>query len=327
MQPRIAEPVATSGARPTPMMLLRYRLHPYRRHLKWLRYLARWQMCHLPFRDSIRRRIVNWVDLLTLDQGEDVIWRCPQTGLRYLLSLDCMMQREMYYAGAYQPEIRKVIEKYQAADCAFVDVGANIGQHSLVEARRRRNLGGQSKMVFAFEPDPALFQRLQYNVGLNSLDDYISCNDMAISDEEGAAIFYLATIQNTGVGSLAKQPPIYGQSEDTTQVRCTTLDAFFGSSSCPRIGLMKLDIEGAEFAALKGARGILAQHRPALVIEAYEVNMKSFGYSLDDLHRLLVAAGYSVHLIKPEGCLVYDDGSNSPTGFDDLLCLPLDRPL
>jgi FkbM family methyltransferase len=316
--------VPATTRRPTPMMLLRQRLHPYRSHLKWLRFLGEWQLSRLRFVPvGVRRRAANWINLLVLDEGEEIVWRSPVQGLKFKLNLSCLMQREMYYSGAYQPAVTRILARYFSPDRLFLDLGANIGLHTVpVADRYRRYASERPPMVLAFEPDTRLFQTLFSNVELNHLEPYVSLHNVAVSDRSGRSTFYLAGKDNSGVGSLADQTRTYGQSDQTIEVICVTLDEYFAERNYPRVGLIKADVEGAELLALRGAQRILREHQPVLLLEAYAVNMKPFRYTYADLRSFLVSVGYTIYLIQTDGSLIEEKDGVELTGFDDLLCLP-----
>lgn len=182
-------------------------------------------------------------------------------------------------------------------------------------------------MVFAFEPDPLIFQHLQRNIALNSLEQYISAHNLAVSDQDGVAIFHLAGAANSGSGSLAafdSSKSFHAQTGETLEVTTVMLDNFFQQRNADPVGLIKADIEGAELLALRGARQILCEHRPVLILEAHSELMKDFGYGYADLHDLLIALSYSIYRIQSDGGLVRQTDTALPSGSHDLLCLPQD---
>lgn len=308
-------------------MRVRQRLHPHRRYLKWLRQVARWQMRWLPVQAVLKRRFARWVNLLTTDPGEEVIWRFPGTQLRFALELNEEAQSEMYYFGAFQPEIVRVFTRSIRPDRIFVDVGAHIGQYTLWAADYyRRHQVAEHPVVFAFEPNPRTFSRLQRNISINSLDSYVSAHELALSDRNGIAPFYPAIEARSGGSSLASHAhdPYHAQSGDKITVTSMSLDNFFQQQPLPApLGLVKMDIEGAELLALRGASTTLSTYRPAIILEVYSGWMKSFGYTYHDLRKFLISLGYSIYVIQSDTTLIPETtGRLSHTQFYDLVCYP-----
>jgi hypothetical protein len=78
------------------------------------------------------------------------------------------------------------------------------------------------------------------------------------------------------------------------QVEARSLDSLIGERSVPQPTVLKLDIEGAEILALRGAAGLLQSERPprALFIELHDSFLPGFGSSHDEVRRLVLDAGY-----------------------------------
>lgn len=166
-----------------------------------------------------------------------------------------------------------------------LDVGANRGIWTAVMARHAR-------AVIAFEPNPKMFVRLQ--AGAGSIAD---CRQIAASDSDGTARFVVPRnargYSNQG-GSLALSR-VEGQEFGEVEVRAARLD----SLDLPPVGFMKVDVEGHEVAALKGARGLIARDRPTLIVE---IESRHTGRPVADMvAEIAVLGGYRVMFIGPEG--------------------------
>ena len=122
-----------------------------------------------------------------------------------------------------------------------IDVGANIGELGLWVTAR----GGR---YIAFEPDPGAYKAMQNNVPDGSL------HDVALSDAEGTATFYLNTAEADS--SLFKPQ----ETSESITVRTATLDRYLSEIGAPdRIRLLKVEAEGMEPEVLNGARETLAR--------------------------------------------------------------------
>jgi FkbM family methyltransferase len=134
-----------------------------------------------------------------------------------------------------------------------VDVGANIGNYSL-EAVRLLN----PKRVHAFEPAAHAFARLTHAIEAGGLEDRIIAHRLALGSQPGTATLHTPEPGST-IASLidVRNPLAPFAAKHDEQVEVTTLDAFCRSTDIARIGLLKVDVEGLEYAVLEGAKGLI----------------------------------------------------------------------
>ncbi|HLK88457.1 MAG TPA: FkbM family methyltransferase [Polyangia bacterium] len=166
----------------------------------------------------------------------------------------------------------------------FVDGGANIGLFTLAAAAQ---VGATGKVV-SFEPAREVRMRLTQNVALNRLSQ-VQIVPFALSSGPGEAAFRSFEIAGAGLNHLA---PSEGESGTVESVTLTTLDAVLGPTDRRRLALVKLDLEGAEHAALLGAAEILQQVRPHLIIEIEDEHLRRLGSSAAQVLALLEGLGY-----------------------------------
>jgi FkbM family methyltransferase len=151
--------------------------------------------------------------------------------------------------GTYEKSEAKVMEEKIKGGNIVVDVGANIGLHTLNMAR----IVGNTVQVFAFEPDPSNFKILGKNVKVNNYKNII-LEQKAVGDKHGRATLYHA--DNPGMHRIFPQTK---QAKGQVQVELTSLDKYFiDSNLVDKINFIKIDIEGLEFSVLKGMENILA---------------------------------------------------------------------
>lgn len=154
-----------------------------------------------------------------------------------------------------------------------LDVGANIGNHSLFFA-------DHFDEVFAFEPHPRTFALLQLNAGLKG---NVRCFNVAASDAEGRARL-AQRADNVGMASLHGDP-----GADGVECRLCRLDDL-PELAGRAVALMKVDVEGHEAAVLRGARAMLMRDRPVVVFEQAEAEIRDGSSASVELLR---ACGYS----------------------------------
>jgi len=138
-----------------------------------------------------------------------------------------------------------------------IDVGAHIGLFTIYASR----LVGPNGIVIAIEPHPDNFSILLSNIRLNHLQNVIPVN-MAIADKEGTAKLFIDKKSTTG------HSIIFHRSENFLEVRCTTLDFIVKRLGLTHVDFIKMDIEGAEYRALRGCKEILRSNNVRLSIEA-----------------------------------------------------------
>jgi len=160
-----------------------------------------------------------------------------------------------YWLGSYELQKRMSFEREIMPNSVVFDIGANVGYFSLLAAV----LTGTEGKVYAFEPLPRNVQFLRQHVALNHLENRIEVIEAAVSDREGEAHFDLGA--STAMGHLADSGEI--------TVQMVTLDHMLETGELRPPDYMKVDVEGAEYEALSGARHILENHRPILFLDTH----------------------------------------------------------
>jgi FkbM family methyltransferase len=189
----------------------------------------------------------------------------------------------LYRYGHRDPDM-DLVGRLLAPGDVFVDGGANVGLFTLVAADR---VGPEGKVI-AFEPGRAVRLRLIENVALNRLLQ-IEVIPAALSSAAGEAAFRVFDIGGAGLNHLA---PSDGEDGKLETVALTTLDAALTRHDRARLALIKLDLEGAEYEALRGAAAILREQRPDLLLEVESSHLRRMGSSVEALGGLLREHGY-----------------------------------
>ncbi|MBT2326936.1 FkbM family methyltransferase [Variovorax paradoxus] len=156
---------------------------------------------------------------------------------------------------------------------AMLDVGANIGNHSVFLAKH-------FDTVHAVEPSPRTFNVLSMNA---SLAPNIQCHQIAASDSNGLVTFRQETV-NVGYSRIVDAP----LSDNTIQVKCWKLDDYF--QEVKDISLVKIDVEGHEAQAIKGMERILRSCSPVVV---FEQHFGAFKDGKSEVIELLKENGYT----------------------------------
>ncbi len=175
-----------------------------------------------------------------------------------------------------------LLENLRSDDIVF-DIGACVGVVALFAAKK-------VSQVFAFEPDPFYASRLQNNININQLAN-IQVIPWAISNEDGIVNFY--TSGRAGDHSPSLAPLAYTKS---VEVQARALDPAIQSGALPAPTAIKIDIEGAEYAALCGMNALLiSEQAPRIIfIEIHPDFLPKFGASIKNVMDVLVGAGYRI---------------------------------
>src|SRR6185437_1404851 len=203
---------------------------------------------------------------------------------RLTLDLAIEMQQHIYWAGLSRDDAR-ILDLARAvlpADGVFLDVGANIGLHTLAVARHLADGGA----VVAFEPHPTNHRLLVHNLEQNRLRHVVAEN---LGLAEAPATLTGTARSDGGNWSLASR------GDHRFEVRLVRLDDYLRDQPVPRIDLMKIDVEGAEVRVLRGARKTIERFLPLIVFEVCPAWLTKMDSSPAELFTELVGHGYTIH--------------------------------
>ncbi|MHB8468720.1 MAG: FkbM family methyltransferase [Gaiellaceae bacterium] len=186
------------------------------------------------------------------------------------------------YRYGFRDPLAELIRELLSAGDTFVDGGANIGLFTLVAAEAV----GAAGRVIACEPSPETAEMLRSNVSLNGFV-WVSVHEAALAERPGREAFW-SFEPGAGLSSFA---PEAVEGAQRREVDVTTLDELVAGAP---VRLVKLDLEGAELRALRGARRTLAHVRPDLLLEIEAPHLARQGGTVEALYALLDSAGYSV---------------------------------
>jgi len=172
---------------------------------------------------------------------------------------------------------------------AFVDGGAHVGLYTFLAAA----LVGPSGRVVAFEPALETMAMLRENHALNGFS-WVTIHEVALADVQGRVPFWTLP-RASGFSSLAR-PEVAGSRH--VEVEITTLDD--AVADLPRLKLVKLDLEGAECRAVRGAASLLEQTRPDFVIEVEPRHLARQGGSVAELQGLFADAHFVAFALDRE---------------------------
>lgn len=189
------------------------------------------------------------------------------------------------FARHGEPE---VFSNYLQEGMTVLDIGANLGVYALYFAR----CVGQMGRVFAFEPVPTTFARLKEHIALNNAANIFPV-PFALSDREGSMKMWVDEIQHAGSSFYVRSAE-----SELLEVPVTTVDLFVQREGIKRVDAIKIDVEGAELAVIRGADRTLRRDKPLLMVEINEATLTAAGTTPEELFATIVDYGYDAFVIR-----------------------------
>jgi FkbM family methyltransferase len=245
--------------------------------------------------------------------GVPVLLRC-QPGLWWIAREDGVS--EELFTGTFELNERRFVERFVKPGMIVLDVGAHAGYYTLLTSK----LVGRSGRVFAFEPSPRERQRLLQHLRLNRCRN-VTVERVALSDRRGDGELFVFD-RATGCNSFH---PGDTRGAHRVTVPVTTLDELFAAGVFTTVDVVKMDIEGAELSALRGAERIFRDVRPALLCEVHDKRTAPWGYRARDIIDVVAAWGYRWYSIEDRGS-VSPISPDATTFFGNAVALPVERP-
>lgn len=172
------------------------------------------------------------------------------SGLRFECRLPDLIQSYLYLFGTWEPDVDAFISRRLEPGDVFVDVGANIGFHTL---RAQQALGGVGRVV-AIEGSPSVADQLAATLDLNGLDTEVRIVRTAVADSAGTLTMFRGPNRNLGLSTSVAERGFSVESE----VRCDRLANLLLAEELEQLRIVKIDVEGGEPAVVAGMVGLLA---------------------------------------------------------------------
>jgi FkbM family methyltransferase len=180
------------------------------------------------------------------------------SGDLFQANLGSFQEWQLWVYGSFEDYVARLFSYLVKSGDRCIDVGANIGLHTV----RLAKLAGPQGEVIAVEPDPEIARRATENIALNGLANAKVIQAAAsASAGETVALYRAADLNpNRGMASLHPHGHLTGT---VTKVRTITID-----ETCPGpVTLIKIDVEGHEAAVVAGAAHVINRYSPAIVFE------------------------------------------------------------
>lgn len=208
--------------------------------------------------------------------------------LKYAASTDIVARNDAR-------QIQFFIDHVENGDLVL-DVGAHYGEYAVLFAA----LVGNQGRVVSFEPDDDARPMLSANVALNHFADRVTIEKLAAFDRVTELPFFArggnaqSSLARTGLGGSDSDADVQKYSVSTIR-----LDEYITRASLSMPNVMKVDVEGAELHALRGAEGIVRSN--ALILcELHPYAWKELDSSFEEILRLVEDSGRSIRYLDDE---------------------------
>jgi FkbM family methyltransferase len=220
---------------------------------------------------------------------------------------------KLYFEGYYEHHLVSLLYALLSPGDHVIDVGANIGVHTLIMSKRV----GSTGKVLAIEPYPPVQAKLARVLSANGVTN-VEVLPIAVADAPGTLTLSAETeTYNQGVATLY---PADAAESEGIPVATDTLDNVVRARALPALKLMKMDIQGGEYPALRGGKEMLARYRPFVAFEYDRASWDTAKATFEEAAEFLVGLQYALYRIEKDGRLTPLNGA--PPRRADILAVP-----
>jgi FkbM family methyltransferase len=222
--------------------------------------------------------------------------RFPYFGCQVYFPRGSILFRAACEQGIFEADNVTLLCGLAEPESTLFDVGANIGLVAVPVLRQCPKV-----QVVSFEPSPSTLPYLRRTAAGSGFGERWQIVDKGVGLEPGECDFHTARLGDDAFEG--RQATGRCPSAQVVRVPMTTLDAEWDALGRPRVSVVKLDIEGGEIDALRGAMALLAGSRPAVLLEWNATNLRPYGVAAVELLHFASRTGYRVHTV-PELAVV-----------------------
>lgn len=188
-------------------------------------------------------------------------------GLTFELLPGQFIDRFIAVEGIFERRFLEYVRSILPKDAVMLDIGANIGNHSLFLADR-------CKVIHCFEPNPGTADRLRRNIRHNRLEGKIKVHQFGLGDKEETLTYHENVSGNLGASGFAQGKDLpEGFRVRSLEVR--EAGAAIGALGLEAIDYIKVDVEGMEEAVLTSLRSVISKYKPVVSFEHHETQVEA----------------------------------------------------
>lgn len=155
---------------------------------------------------------------------------------------------EIFINGIYEKETSGFISSRIPANGIYMDVGANIGSIALPVCVKRKDI-----TAVCIEASHRVFEYLEFNCKLNKIANVVLINN-AIADKDKLQVEFISPIEQFGKGQISSYV-----TDDSESIATLTIDSLLKQINIEKVDFIKVDIQGYEYYAFKGAGDLLSK--------------------------------------------------------------------
>ncbi|WP_343636886.1 FkbM family methyltransferase [Fluviicola sp.] len=235
--------------------------------------------------------------------------KAKRKGISYQLDISDYQEWLVYFHC--KTDSSDYLLDYLEKSTVIFDIGANIGQTafnmSLVQQSK-----GLHPVIYAFEPYPKTFGKLERNIG-NNPALIVKAYNLGLGSEKGSLHMMQHNAWNSGGFRMTSD------TSNSIVVPVISLDEFVSENQIPAIDFIKIDVEGFELEVLKGARQTIRRFRPVIVFEYSVENILAQQGNIPEALDELVKNNYKIStkegISDLKAILELEDQT-------DLICIP-----
>ncbi|MFT3869167.1 MAG: FkbM family methyltransferase [Nibricoccus sp.] len=213
-----------------------------------------------------------------------------RNGIRWALDLNEGIDFAIYLLGTFERDLARSYRSLIPPGATVLDIGANIGAHTLPLAKHVGPLG----RVIAIEATDYAYRKLQKNLSLNpglqpqttAIQAHLTATDDAPKENAIPSSWPIA-------GSEPTQAVLCGALRSTEGAQTQSLDTLLNHLAIPQIHWIKLDVDGHELSVLQGASKCLGRHKPNIFMELAPYCYANSAQGFRALISILTEANYS----------------------------------
>jgi FkbM family methyltransferase len=193
-----------------------------------------------------------------------------------------------YFPADYEKENFDFLKSHLGKGDIVLDIGAHIGLFSVIAAR----ITGNEGKIYAFEPSGDTYGLLEKTVAINSLAGIIEPVKGAVGMDSGFITFYESKVVGDNSNSLVSYKT--DRELQAVQVKLYSIDGFVKQHNITSLKFIKIDVEGAEYDAIRGAKETLRSLKPVCTLGIHPDAIAAKGDNLGQIYDFIMMNNYKI---------------------------------
>jgi FkbM family methyltransferase len=241
-----------------------------------------------------KKRLLRFISQSKLASAKNFLVKGKYGCKYYLPNLKEALAFDIYTNGIYEQETHDFLFRSIGKNAVFLDLGANIGSITIPLCKRRPDI-----KAVCVEAAPWLADYLKRNLEVNELKN-VTCIQKALYKQDNETFKFFSPQDEFGKGSLS---PVY--TKDGIDVSTITVDTILREHGIEKVGLIKIDVEGYEYYAFKGAEKLLtSENAPDILFEFADwAENLAQDITSGDAQQFLKKCGYNLYIFNTDQSL------------------------